>query len=206
MASSEFVLYMFKEDHEQIASRVLRYPDLETGGSLFGLWTSNRDPVAHVILGPGKDSRRTGVSFFQDISYLGRVGNLLTHDYMLCHIGEWHSHHRLRLYEPSSGDVSTVVRNYPEGVHGFVLMIANIISEKDVSLSPYLFTEYSCARHIGARYEPGEVKFLDGGSPFRKLLKIDESLKKGKEIFKVSTGLQVFIEILQEYVNIYPRV
>jgi len=103
------------------------------------------------------------VSFYQSIPYLERVGGLLTKDFQLCHIGEWHSHHRPRLSVPSSGDSSTVIRNYPRGTCGFLLIIANILQNGQVSLSPYLYKE-------GQRnYEKGEINKLPGRSPFRKV-------------------------------------
>ncbi|KAJ7393006.1 hypothetical protein OS493_008254 [Desmophyllum pertusum] len=96
--SGDFNVVMFEEDYRRMQKLVLEYPHLETGGDLFGLWTSNGEAVLHVVLGPGRDCKRTGASFYQDIPYLQRNGELLTQKYMLCHIGEWHSHHQLRLF------------------------------------------------------------------------------------------------------------
>ena len=166
---------MFQEDIDKITSWVLQYPDLETGGSLFGLWKDERNPISHITLGPGQKCRRTPYSFFQDISYLERVGNMLTRDYMLCHIGEWHSHHRLGLYQPSGGDVSTVVRNFPTGVCAFLLMIVNIISPYEVKLSPYMFTGNSIYYH-------GDVVAVSGRSPFRIIQRITEHIRTGEEV------------------------
>lgn len=174
MASRSFSMYMFEEDIELIRSWVLKYPDHETGGTLFGLWTNGRNPIVHITLGPGENCRRTGFSFYQDLSYLERVGNILTRDYMLCHIGEWHSHHRLGLDRPSGGDVSTVVRNFPTGVCGFLLMIVNIISRTEVKLSPFMFTGSSAYCH-------GNVIPLSGKSPFRNIPHISGSIKQGEE-------------------------
>ena len=158
-----FAVHMFEEDLNRMAYLVLLHPAKETGGNLFGLWTSDGEPVLHVVLGPAIGCTRTEVSFYQSIPYLERVGGLLTKDYQLCHIGEWHSHHRLRLSEPSSGDSSTVIRNYPRGTCGFLLIIANILQNGQVTLSPYLYKE-------GQRnYEKGEINKLPGQSPFRKV-------------------------------------
>ena len=172
----DFLTYLFKEDIERIKNWVLQYPDLETGGSLFGLWTSGENPVVHIVLGPAEGCRRTNVSFFQDVGYLQRVGELLTTQYMLCHIGEWHSHHCMRLSHPSEGDVSTVVRNYPQGACGFLLMIANIMSESTVTISPYKFQE-----RTRTSYQAGKVVILDGDSPFRNEEKIQRFIGLGAE-------------------------
>ena len=74
----DFVMYVFKEDFNRITKWVLQYPNLETGGTLFGLWKNKRNLIAHFVLGPGECCKRTNVSFFQDISYLETVGNSLT--------------------------------------------------------------------------------------------------------------------------------
>jgi len=156
-----FTVHIYEDDYEWMKSLVRLHPAKETGGNLFGLWAGDGEPVLHVVLGPAIGCTRTEVSFYQSIPYLERVGGLLTKDYQLCHIGEWHSHHRLRLSEPSSGDSSTVIRNYPRGTCGFLLIIANILQNGQVSLSPYLYKE-------GQRnYEKGEINKLPGQSPFR---------------------------------------
>ena len=177
-SNRNFKVFMFKEDCQMMENLVLEYPHLETGGDLFGLWTSNGDAVLHVVLGPGRNCKRTGASFFQDIPYLKRNGELLTQDYMLCHIGEWHSHHQLRLFEPSGGDSSTVIRNYPRGTCGFLLIIANIVSPREVKLSPYLYTEKS--NH--AYDEMGKIEVLPKTNAFNKIKKIKDSRESGKDI------------------------
>lgn len=172
-----FKVYLFEEDKKMMEDLVLRYQDLETGGDLFGLWNSEGDAVIHVVLGPGKDCKRTDVSFYQDIPYLQRNGELLTHKYMLCHIGEWHSHHRLRLFKPSQGDSTTVIRNYPSGTCGFLLIIANIVSPTRVELSPYLYT--ADFRH--SFKQKGELVPLHHRNAFKTDREIQRSMEEGKE-------------------------
>ena len=177
-SNGDFKVFMFKEDCQMMENLVLEYPHLETGGDLFGLWTSNGDAVLHVVLGPGRNCERTGASFHQDIPYLKRNGELLTQDYMLCHIGEWHSHHQLRLFEPSGGDSSTVIRNYPRGTRGFLLIIANILSPREVRLSPYLYTEKSRNGYD----EMGKIVLLPQTNAFNKVKKIRDSRESGSDI------------------------
>lgn len=157
---------------------VLEYPHLETGGDLFGLWTSDGDAVLHVVLGPGRNCKRTGASFYQDIPYLKRNGELLTQKYMLCHIGEWHSHHQLRLFQPSHGDSSTVIRNYPRGARGFLLIIANIVSPNKVKLSPYLYTENSTHGFD----KMGNIVLLPNKNAFNTISKIKNGKELGKDV------------------------
>lgn len=173
-----FKVFMFEEDLQMMAGLVLKYPNLETGGDLFGLWTTNGDAVLHVILGPGQNCKRTGASFYQDIAYLQRNGELLTEDYMLCHIGEWHSHHQMHLFQPSGGDSSTVIRNYPPGVCGFLLIIANIVSSQRVKLSPYLYTKTSSHSYD----VKGELIVLCCPNIFKSTRKIKENMHQGREL------------------------
>lgn len=171
-----FEVYMFQEDIEMMKKLVKLHPAKETGGNLFGLWNNNEDPVLHVVLGPAIGCTRTEVSFYQSIPYLERVGRLLTEQYQLCHIGEWHSHHRLRLSEPSSGDSSTVIRNFPRGTRGFILIIANILPNEAVTLSPYLYREGQTT------YEKGEIRKLGSScSPFKKIDAIKRNIEQDED-------------------------
>ena len=176
--ANDLKVYMFEEDIAMVQKLVLLYPDVETGGDLFGLWTTEGDAVLHIVLGPGKNCSRTDVSFNQDIPYLQRNGELLTENYMLGHIGEWHSHHQLRLFKPSHGDSSTVIRHFPKGaVYGFLLIIANIVAPNEVKLSPYLYTENSTFTYS----RKGEIVPLQAQNVFKELRDIQNSIKEGKE-------------------------
>ena len=77
-----FTTYIFKED----LARLKRDADplRETGGSLYGQWTSTGNPVVHVAMSKsGKYSDGVETFFFKN--------------YRLCHIGEWrNSDHRTR--------------------------------------------------------------------------------------------------------------
>ena len=177
-AANDLKVYMFEEDIAMVQNLVLLYPDVETGGDLFGLWTTEGDAVLHIVLGPGKNCSRTDVSFNQDIPYLQRNGELLTENYMLGHIGEWHSHHQLRLFKPSHGDSSTVIRHFPKGaVYGFLLIIANIVAPNEVKLSPYLYTENSTFTYS----RKGEIVPLQAQNVFKKLRDIQDTMNVGKE-------------------------
>ena len=181
----DFKVFIFEDDYQMMTKLVLKYPHLETGGDLFGLWTTAGNVALHIVLGPGQNCKRTGASFYQDISYLKRNGELFTQDYMLCHIGEWHSHHQLRLFQPSGGDSSTVIRNYPRGVCGFILIIANILSSHEVQLSPYLYTQ-ACSYGFDKK---GTIVRLPTQNAFKRIRRIRDSIERGKEIHTHSPGL-----------------
>ena len=139
MSNKKPVVLLFQDDYDRVAKWVLSYPDRETGGQMFGLWTHDRNPYINIIIGPGQNCSHGTHSFHQDIDYLKHVGTFLNTEFMMCHIGEWHSHHRLRLRQPSSGDLNSIWKHFPAGVEHFLLIIATI-EDDYVRLNPWLFT------------------------------------------------------------------
>ena len=141
--SRSFNVLIYEEDYKELCAWVLKKPDIETGGNLFGLWADKRTAVVQLVLGPGVDCRRTTASFYQDIDYLQRVGSYLTRNEGVCHIGEWHSHHQMGLARPSGGDENTVWNNMPTyNLKKFVIFIATIQSSKqsyNVNIGCFLF-------------------------------------------------------------------
>ena len=165
-----------------MCTEVYKHQHIETGGSLFGLWTTSGSAVIHVVLGPGKNCKRTTASFHQDIEYLHRVGRFVNDNYMLCHIGEWHSHHSLSLDIPSSGDEQTIRGNFPQGVTKFLVIIANIKNRNTIVLSPYFFTDE------GKRYEIAEYVVLRSDGPFSAEVKIKKHIELGAEYQQTETS------------------
>ena len=158
-----------------MCTEVYRHQHIETGGNLFGLWTTSGNAVVHVAVGPGKDCKRTDTSFHQDLKYMQRVGGFLNDKFMLCHIGEWHSHHQLSLNEPSTGDKRTIKKHYPQGMKTFLVIIGNIVARDQISLSPYFFTDN------GSTFEKGKLEVLEVDSPFTADSTIAEELRLGAE-------------------------
>ena len=166
---------MFINDYNAMCAEVYLHQHIETGGNLFGLWTTSGSAIIHVMLGPGQNCKRTSTSFHQDLEYMARVGRFVNDNYMLCHIGEWHSHHNLSLSKPSAGDESTIRRNFPQGMSKFLVIIANIQNGDTIKLSPYFFTDG------GARYEMAECVFLQSGNPFSTHPEILTEIEQGAE-------------------------
>ncbi|MEH1965838.1 hypothetical protein [Nostoc sp.] len=172
-----FKTLIYQEELDHIAGWVQEYPDLETGGDLFGFWTHSGYPVVQFVLGPGKNSRHNSTSFYQDKNHLIKAGELLRNKHGLQHIGEWHSHHQMGLAQPSGGDEQTVFNalrryNFPK----FLLCIANLRQEGDggrrtnykVNVGCFLFTpSYS-------HYQIGSWVVLPGHSPIHKDLGWEE--------------------------------
>jgi hypothetical protein len=182
----KFTVYIDEGEAARIEKWVEMKDNIETGGDLFGLWIDNHTAVVQFVLGPGKNCKRTSVSFFQDIEYLREAGNYLTHQHGLCNIGQWHSHHRLRLTRPSGGDENTVWGNMPNlGLNRYIVFIATINGygkSVKVSINPYLFE----INQNGARLPvaSGTMKVLKGQkSPFRGNKVIDDFIKNGREMY-----------------------
>ena len=161
-----------------MCTEVYKHQHIETGGNLFGLWTTSGSAVIQVVLGPGKNCRRTETSFHQDIEYMNRVGRFVKDNYMFCHIGEWCSQHSLSLNKPSSGDEQTIRRSFPQGVTKFLVIFANIRNTDTIVLSPYFFTDE------GRRYEKAEYVLLNSNGPFSHDSNIAAQIHLGAEWVK----------------------
>ena len=177
--NKEFKVAIYANEYKQICAWVLKNEVLETGGDLFGLWSSDHTAVVQLVLGPGKDCRRAEHSFYQDVDYLEEVGSHLTEKEGVCHIGEWHSHHTIGLNRPSGGDEGTVWRNMPRyGLRRFLLFIANIEQQTAVSIGCFLF-EFDGETNRKLPVMQGTFHLLPNESPFRsKRLNV---LRKGSE-------------------------
>ena len=177
----------------QIKQWVRKYPHIETGGDLFGLWSQDNTAVVQLVLGPGKNSRRTSVSYYQDTNYLAKADAVLTQQYGLCHIGEWHSHHTLGLAHPSGGDQNTVWSNMPNnGFKRFIICIANLDSKLGsrkskvrgalpVGLGCFLFEAKNT--RTWERYDMMQGSFVvtEGQGPYRQLEDLSLMIKEGAE-------------------------
>ena len=178
-----FNVMIYEEDYKELCAWVLKKPNIETGGDLFGLWADKHTAVIQLVLGPGKQCTRTTVSFYQDIDYLGRVGSYLTQNEGVCHIGEWHSHHQLGLARPSGGDENTVWNNMPTyNLKRFVIFIANIQSSKhsyNVNVGCFLFEIDDQGKQMNVL--PGKFTILRKNSPLSRKREVTAERKKGAE-------------------------
>lgn len=201
-----FKVIIHRGELSQIEQWVRRHSDIETGGDLFGLWSKGNTAVVQLVLGPGTDSRRTAVSFFQDAEYLQKAGSHLTEQYGLCHIGEWHSHHTLGLAQPSGGDQSTVWSNMPNnGFKRFIVFIANIDqadrelsgrkrSRPAVGLGCFLFETKDTVNWERYQMMQGEFEVIDSPGPYRNLRALSDFIRKGAESINANSEVEVFSE------------
>lgn len=141
---------IFKSELDFISRCILDCPSIETGGQLFGYYTSDGIPVVLYAIGPGRHANHQTTFFNQDIDYLKRIGARLKETLGLHHIGEWHSHHRLGLASPSGHDASTMIGTIREkGLGRFLLCIGNC-SDGRTSLNPF---PCDSRRYIAGRWD-----------------------------------------------------
>ena len=185
--SRSFTVAINEREYQRICLWTLKQQSLETGGDLFGLWLDKHTAVIQLVLGPGKNCRRTSTSFYQDVPYLDETGSHLTHKEGLCHIGEWHSHHKLRLNHPSGGDENTVWSNMQKyGLTRFVLFIANIIpagaNQIAATVGCFLF-EFLPKTSKRLPVLKGRFEWIPTESPFRLKPAVQRKVLGGAETF-----------------------
>ena len=164
-------VFIYESELDFIARCVVDYPNTETGGDFFGLWTKEDHPVIHYAIGPGTQATKNTDSFFQDIDYLRECGFLLHDKYGIEHVGAWHSHHKLLLSEPSSGDIATMRNALQQtGFSRFIISICNIDSNSDVAVNGFLFSYEKLHRYVTCNWT-----ILKGKSPIRENLENQEN-------------------------------
>lgn len=147
---------------------ILDFPNIETGGQLFGYWTFDGKPVILYVLGPGPNASHRTTFFMQDLPYLRECARVLKKHYGLDHIGEWHSHHQLGLTRPSLHDANNISTNMCKlGYSKFLLCIGTCTNEASM-INAFMFDSskpnYECI--------PWNIKSIK--SPFRTIIKQDE--------------------------------
>lgn len=155
---------IYRSELDYISRCVLDYPNIETGGQLFGFWTSQGAPVVLYAIGPGQNANHQPTFFNQDSNYLITVGNALLEKYALQHIGEWHSHHQLGLARPSGHDAQTMFHGLAKiPQRRLLLCICNYDRGRSV-INPFTFHENDMHDYVDASWRVKEMV-----SPFRPL-------------------------------------
>lgn len=153
---------IYKSELDYISRCVLDYPNIETGGDLFGFWTHSGYPVIQYVIGPGPNANHQSTFFNQDGNYLSEVGNKLRKTHGLQHIGEWHSHHQLGLAEPSGHDISTVCKAISQyNLSNFFLVITNV-RDNSSSVNGFMFNSKN-----GRDFDYAGWVILESHSPIR---------------------------------------
>ena len=172
---------VFQSELNFISKSTLDYPNIETGGDLFGYFTYSGFPVIMYVIGPGERAKRRVDFFNQDEEYLKSVGKELRDNFGLQHIGEWHSHHQLGLAKPSRHDVKTVVKALDTYQLDRFLLVIGTIKDASSTINGFLFT-----KEKRLDYDSSPWVVLPGESPIRTVF--DASAKSPLYIPKTETA------------------
>lgn len=156
---------IYRSELDFMSRCILDYPDIETGGELFGFWTQDGVPVVLYAVGPGPDARHRATSFLQDPEYVDSFEVEMCLATRLQHIGQWHSHHQLDLARPSGGDVASMMRGV--GKPGFPRMLLCIgnCTPTETTVNAFNFCEVRPERYVHAAWD-----VVDMESPFRPMI------------------------------------
>jgi hypothetical protein len=172
-SSPATVLVTWESELRAIAADASAW-SIETGGDLFGRWKGTA--TLHLATKAGPNAQRNNAHFRLDVEYLRQVSEIFATDWALRYFGDWHSHHRLGLSAPSSGDRRRIRsiggRNQFADMIEIIVTLEDGQSEPTVRINPWI---YDLA---GADNEPIQlvVKVLPGLSPIRQALHSSRAL------------------------------
>ena len=166
---------IYESEKKRICDYVMKYPNLETGGSMYGWYSESGLPIIALITGPGKNAMHHEVRFHADEAYSLEIGNAIV-GYGLQHLGEWHSHHKMDLNHPSGVDcdaMRTSLASRNSSIARFLRGIANLVG-KEVTFNMYFFSKGN-----GGSYSHTPLVDQPGCSPLRTGLKtVLEAIEK----------------------------
>jgi hypothetical protein len=180
MNSRSYTVHIYEDEASRISKWTLQYPNIETGGDIFGLWLNENEVVIQAVLGPGQNCRRTATSFFQDEQYLNSVGGSLIRNEGLCQVGSWLSHHTMNLPDPSSDDKDTVWQHLP--TPGRFLLLIAIIEMKTGAPKVQMGFNLFESTNEGNKVIPMKLEILQGQSPVRANEAISRQISTGAEV------------------------
>lgn len=164
------------------------HPGIETGGSLYGLWTDAGNATVMLASRPGPRAIRQSTQFEQDSEAHQAVERVLAERFGVQAVGLWHSHHRLGLHELSGGDVGrTMGFARRHGRRRFCDLLSFIdephryagTPRSEVTVKPYIYADAG----QGVR-APTEFILLPGTSPVRAALRADSPIPRELEEFQ----------------------
>ncbi|MCI9127827.1 MAG: hypothetical protein HFG28_11715 [Eubacterium sp.] len=173
-------LYIYESELCAMAYEAQKYPDCETGGDMYGLWTPSGEPVVFLATGPGKNAVRQDAHYQMDIEYEQKCATVLMKQFGIHYLGDWHSHHKLNINEPSLGDRDRIDKIFKRNkkINYMAEIIINHINEKNRKemVSAYIYDKV---------IKSGNIKCLETQiSPIRQKIK----LSKEKQLFNLIGG------------------
>ncbi|SDD74882.1 hypothetical protein [Glycomyces harbinensis] len=172
MEQQRALIRIYGSEIDCIADETADHPEIETGGSLFGLWSDRGNPTIHLATRPGPNAERHVTLFAQDPEFHWQIEQLVLHHFGVQAVGLWHSHHRLGLPELSGGDLRRT-REFSRRTER--VKFTDILTyfdtrrppeqEQEVCLKPHVYADASAGRQLPARFE-----VIPGVSPLRAAL------------------------------------
>lgn len=164
------VVRIFESELRVLAHEVLMHPRIETGGSLFGLWSHGDGPTVFLASRPGLAAVHEVALFQQHPQTHRDLEQALWSAYGVQCIGLWHSHHQLGLHELSSGDLRrTAGYSARHNRRRFCDILCYIADDgtgrQPVHVKPHLFEDAAQLIMLNTRLE-----VLPGTSPLRMTL------------------------------------
>ncbi|MFF0154035.1 hypothetical protein [Micromonospora sp. NPDC005203] len=162
------MLRIYASELRALLHETSEYPQIETGGSLLGLWSVNGNPTVFLATRPGPGSQRSATHFVQDAAFHNQVERRLLESDGIQSLGLWHSHHSLGLHELSGGDrrrTQDAARRSRRARSCDLLTYFSGSSTQaggEISVKPYVYTD--AAAGVLA---PTQLVVLDGMSPIR---------------------------------------
>lgn len=137
--------YIYESELCAIAHEASIYPECETGGDLFGLWTADRNPVVFLATGPGEKAIHQETHYQMDIEYERDCQTILMEQFGIHYLGDWHSHHKLGIYEPSIQDKNRIQQLFfknPRVIHMAEIIVnhSNELNKKEI-ISGYIYNK-----------------------------------------------------------------
>lgn len=178
--SDHYLVRIFESELNVIADETCGHEDIETGGSLFGLFSHGGGPTVFLATRPTARAVRGQTTLELDPVVTRALEQQCWEGFGVQGIGMWHSHHWIALYEPSGGDRERT-RRYAEKYQRpqYTEILANFVDgsgqrgrrsrsrggETLLRLTPFYYLD---ARNL-TRVEASLV-VLPGESPLRRML------------------------------------
>jgi transcriptional regulator with XRE-family HTH domain len=173
------ILLTWESELRAIAAEASAW-SIETGGDLFGRW--HDVPTVLLATKAGPNAQRDHAHFRLDVDYLRQLSETFASDWALRYFGDWHSHHRLGLAAPSSGDRRRILgiaeRNQFPNMSEIIVTLEDGKGDPFTRIHPWL---YDLSSKDSGPF-PLRVRVLPGLSPIRQVLLARRALPE-QELF-----------------------
>jgi len=153
----------YESEMAVIAANAVQYPDLETGGELFGSFTHGGRPRLEYASLPGPRATHSTAHFQPDTEESDRIRRILRERYASQYLGDWHSHHYMSLNEPGGGDRNHVTSIATKNTLDTMAEIIITFSQIQAPMSPQTTQKQSWADRL-LRQEEHEPQTENGQS------------------------------------------